>query len=285
VLSGADWTPDDPSVEDVALLDELHELLGDPPAKARPRRDPFHVVDGISEVTTYADRIAAARAVAVERPDDYRDYAHIVVDESQDVSPMQWRMIGRRGPHASWTIVGDPAQAAWGDAREATRAMAEAVGGRRRHEYVLATNYRNSAEIFELAAAVIRRAEPGIDLPVAVRRGGAPPQHRTAARDELPAATRELAQALLDEVEGTVGVIGLTARRDEIAAWVDGLSPDRLQAVGALDAKGMEYDGVLVGEPAQIRDESASGVRTLYVALSRATQRLATVGTDSSWRP
>jgi DNA helicase IV len=285
VLAAATWTPDDPSVEDVALLDELHDLLGDPPVKAKPRRDPYHVVDGISEVTTYADRMAAARAVAVDRPDDYRDYAHIVVDESQDVSPMQWRMIGRRGPHASWTIVGDPAQAAWGDAREAARAMAEAVGGRRRHEYVLATNYRNSAEIFELAAAVIRRAEPRIELPVAVRRGGVPPQHRLTDVGGLPDAVRDAAQAMLEEVEGTVGVIGPTARRDEIAGWVEGLSPDRLQAVGALDAKGMEYDGVLVVEPAQIRNESESGVRTLYVALSRATQRLSTVGTDDSWRP
>src|SRR5439155_38864 len=105
---------DGPSVADVALLDELDELLGSPPARPTPRRDPFAVVDGVREVTTYADRMAAARAVAMERPEDYRDYAHVVVDESQDVSPMQWRMIGRRCQLASWGVVGDPGQAPCG---------------------------------------------------------------------------------------------------------------------------------------------------------------------------
>jgi hypothetical protein len=70
-----------------------------------------------------------------------------------------------------------------------------------------------------------------------------------------------------------------TARRAEVAAWLEGLDPKRLQTVGALDSKGMEYDGVLVVEPSQIRDEATTGVRTLYVALSRATQRLTTIGT------
>jgi DNA helicase IV len=289
VLSGAEIRTlsrsfhEDPSVEDVALLDELGELLGEPPVRTRPPRDPFHVAEGVREVTTYADRVAAARAVAVERPADYRDYAHIIVDESQDVSPMQWRMIGRRGPHASWTVVGDPAQAAWTDPAESARAMDAAVGTRRRSEFVLTTNYRNSAEIFELAARVIRRAEPGIDLPNAVRKAGVVPSLREVAPSDLAAAVRSAAEALLAEVEGTVGVIGPTGRRDEIAGWVRGLDGDRLQAVGGLDAKGMEYDGVVVVEPAEIRAESSSGVRTLYVALSRATQRLTTVGSDPSW--
>jgi DNA helicase IV len=271
----------DPSVEDVALLDELAEHLGEPPVKARAPRDPFLVAEGVREVTTVADRMAAARAVATERPDDYRDYAHIIVDESQDVSPMQWRMVGRRGPHASWTVVGDPAQAAWADAAEATRAMTEAVNARRRTEFTLTTNYRNSAEIFELAARVIRRAEPAIDLPTAVRKAGVGPvlQNVTDVREGARAATA----ALLREVEGTVGVITPTARRAEVAEWLADVADPRLQVVGALDAKGMEYDGVVVVEPRQIQDESSNGVRTLYVALSRATQRLTTVSTDPSW--
>jgi hypothetical protein len=107
----------------------------------------------------------------------------------------------------------------------------------------------------------------------------------TVGEAELPDAVRAAAASLLDEVAGTVGVISPTARRDEVAGWVEGLDADRLQAVGGLDAKGMEYDGVVVVEPAQLRDEGASGVRTLYVALSRATQRLTTVGTDDSWLP
>ncbi|GAA3303445.1 hypothetical protein GCM10020218_100970 [Dactylosporangium vinaceum] len=71
-----------------------------------------------------------------------------------------------------------------------------------------------------------------------------------------------------------------TQRRAEVSAWLEGLDAARLQTVGALDSKGMEYDGVLVVEPAAIRDEAPTGFRTLYVALSRATQRLTTVGTQ-----
>src|SRR5262249_44038588 len=109
MLSGAETRAlsrsidDDLSVEDVALLDELDDLLGTPPAPPRRQVDPF-TVQGVREVTTYADRVAAARARAIERPADYREYAHIVVDEAQDVSPMQWRMIGRRAAYASWTV-------------------------------------------------------------------------------------------------------------------------------------------------------------------------------------
>jgi DNA helicase IV len=263
----------------------LDELLGTTPVRGRPRRDPFQVAEGVREVTTYADRMSAARAVATERPDDYRDYAHVVVDEAQDVSPMQWRMIGRRGRHASWTIVGDPAQAAWADTAEASRAMDAALGSRRRHEYTLGTNYRNAAEIFELAAAVIRRAEPDLELPTAVRSSGVPPINRVVAPGELAGATRTAVAEVLTEVPGTVGVITRMADRDEVAGWLIDATDERLQVVGSLEAKGMEYDGVIVVEPAAIRDEGRSGVRTLYVALSRATQRLVTVGTDDSWRP
>jgi DNA helicase IV len=282
------------SVEDVPLLDELGELLGEPPARPRPRQTQF-MVDGVREVTTYADRIAAARAAAVERPEDYRDYAHVVVDEAQDVSPMQWRMIGRRGQHASWTIVGDPAQAAWADTAEAAHAMDAALGSparagsgtgaRRRSEYVLTTNYRNAAEIFALAAAVIRAAEPDIALPSAVRQAGVEPVNRTVAPDQVLATVRAATSELLDAVDGTVGVITAMSRREQVAGWLADLGAGRLQVVGSLEAKGMEYDGVVVVEPAELRDESASGVRTLYVALSRATARLVTVGVDDSWLP
>jgi AAA domain len=275
----------EPSVADVALLDELDELLGAPPAPSRRTTDPY-VVKGVREVTTYADRMAAARTVAIERPADYRDYAHVVVDEAQDVSPMQWRMIGRRARYASWTIVGDPAQAAWaGDAAETAQARDAALGGRRRSDYVLTTNYRNSKEIFDVAAEVVRRAEPDADLPVAVRATGVPPRHvRTG---DLPGAVREETRALLDAVDGTVGVVAHLAGRDAVSGWLAELSAAagaRLQVVTSLEAKGMEYDGVLVVEPSAIVAESPSGVRTLYVALSRATQRLTTVGTDDSWR-
>jgi DNA helicase IV len=273
---------DGPTVEDVALLDELDESLGSPPAPPRRSGDPYTVL-GVREVTTYADRAAAARTVATERPADYREYAHVVVDEAQDVSPMQWRMIGRRGSFASWTVVGDPAQSAWaGDPAETARARDAALGSRRRSEHVLTTNYRNSAEIFAVAADVVRRAEPDIELPVAVRRTGVAPRHIVTA--ELPGAVVEETRALLSEVDGTVGVIAAQAAPDAVAGWLAGVEDPRLQTVTSLEAKGMEYDAVLVVEPAAILAESPAGRRTLYVALSRATQRLTTVGTDGSWR-
>jgi DNA helicase IV len=198
---------------------------------------------------------------------------------------MQWRMVGRRGGYASWTVVGDPAQSAWhGDPGEVRRARDAALGSRRRTEYELSTNYRNSAEIFEVAAAVVRRAEPDIALPVAVRRGGAPPRHVLVDAAGLGDAVRDGAAQLLAQVEGVVGVIATQAARDEVAGWVAGLDPARLSTVGSLESKGLEFDGVLVVQPSAIVDESPSGLRTLYVALSRATQRLTTVGTDESWR-
>jgi hypothetical protein len=274
------WT-----IADVALLDELDELLGRPRQPARRRRDPFQVVAGVREVSTYADRQRAARAAAVQRPEDYREYAHVVVDEAQDVSPMQWRMLGRRGRYASWTVVGDSAQSAWtGDPSEIDRARDSALRNRRRHTYTLSTNYRNSAEIFDVAATVIRQLQPDIKLPTAVRSTGVEPVHRTVDRAKLPTAVAEEVAALLNEVEGTVGVITPVRRRGEVAGWVAEQPGGRLQVVTSLEAKGMEYDGVVLVEPGEIRDEARSGVRTLYVALSRATQRLTTVATQS-WLP
>ncbi|WP_262282197.1 AAA family ATPase [Micromonospora sp. MA102] len=265
------------TIADVALLDELDALLGRPVQRARPKRDPFQLAGGVRELSTAADRQRAARAAARERPEDYRDYAHVVVDESQDVSPMQWRMVGRRGRLASWTVVGDPAQTAWtGDPQELARARDQALGRRRRHRYELTTNYRNSAEIFAVAAAEIHRVHPDLALPTAVRSTGVAPVERAVPAADLPAATAAAARTLLAEVEGTVGVITPVPRRDEVAGWLGDLG-GRLQVVTSLQAKGMEYDGVVLVAPSEIRADPGSGVRTLYVALSRATQRLTTL--------
>jgi DNA helicase IV len=273
-----------PTISDVALLDELDELMGRPRRPQKKSKNPFHVRDGIQEVSTFSDRQAAARAQHAQREEDYRDYAHVVVDESQDVSPMQWRMIGRRGQYASWTIVGDPAQTAWsGDPAELDRSRDRALGSRKRNGYALTTNYRNSSEIFEVAAKVIRTIMPDLPLPSAVRSTGVEPADVVTDTRTLPVTVRELTEKQLTEVDGTIGVITPVPRRDEMAGWVAGL-PERVQVVTALEAKGMEYDAVVLVEPSLIATDQA-GVRTLYVALSRATQRLTTVGTDPGWLP
>ncbi|WP_327041643.1 AAA family ATPase [Micromonospora ureilytica] len=266
------------TIADVALLDELDALLGKPAQPARARRDPFQLAGGVRELSTLGERQRAARAAARERPEDYREYAHVVVDEAQDVSPMQWRMIGRRGRLASWTVVGDPAQTAWtGDPEELNRARDQALGRRKRHDFTLTTNYRNSAEIFAVAAAEIRRLYPDLPLPTAVRSTGVEPVELVVPAAGLETATVEAAAGLLAEVEGTVGVITPVPRRDEVAGWLGALGAPRLQVVTSLEAKGMEYDGVVLVCPSEIRADPGAGVRTLYVALSRATQRLTTI--------
>ncbi|MFG1838002.1 HelD family protein [Micromonospora sp. NPDC049175] len=266
------------TIADIALLDELDALLGKPAQPAKARRDPFQLAGGVRELSTASDRQRAARAAARERTEDYREYAHVVVDEAQDVSPMQWRMVGRRGRLASWTVVGDPAQTAWtGDPEELNQARDQALGRRKRHDFTLTTNYRNSSEIFAVAAAEIRRLYPDLPLPTAVRSTGVDPVELVVPATGLETAVVKAAAGLLAEVEGTVGVITPVPRRDEVAGWLDALGAPRLQVVTSLEAKGMEYDGVVLVAPSEIRADPGAGVRTLYVALSRATQRLTTI--------
>jgi hypothetical protein len=275
LLAGS-WRRPGVSVEDVALLDELDDLLGHPPAPPAQRGRPED--DEYRELTTFADRSAAALRQS-ERPGPYDEYAHIIVDEAQDVSPMQWRMLGRRGRYASWTIVGDPMQSSWADSREAARARDEALDTRVRHEFRLSTNYRNPAEIFAVAERVIRHELPDADLPRAVRSTGIVPVHQVAS--DVPGAVRAAVAELRSGVEGLLAVVTPMERIEEVRGWLP--ADDRVRVVGSLDSKGMEYDGVVIVEPGEIVAESPSGVATLYVVLTRATQRLVTVASDASW--
>lgn len=195
---------------------------------------------------------------------------------------MQWRMLGRRGRTAGWTVVGDVAQSSRTDREEAERSRETAFGRQPRRAFRLTTNYRNPAEVAELAAAVIRQVAPEADVPRAVRATGHPPRH---VASEEPRRLRELVVELLAEVTGAVGVITASGRREQVAAALTGAGGDRVQVVAVADAKGMEYDGVLLVAPAEIVAESGGGVAQLYVALTRATQRLVTAGVDQSWIP
>jgi DNA helicase IV len=262
------------SVHDVALLDELEALLGPPPRPKRADADPLDHLTGLDEVTTFADRMGGGRRSRQDRLDLERsEYAHVIVDEAQDLTPMQWRMVGRRGRVATWTIVGDPAQSSWTDPDEAAQARDEALGTRPRRRFTLTVNYRNPAEIADLAAKVLALAMPGMESPSAVRSTGVVPAFAVVADGDLGAAVREQARRLLDEVDGTVGVVVAMGRRKQARDWLAGLG-DRVVALGSLEAKGLEYDATLVVSPAEIADESPAGLRVLYVALTRATQRL-----------
>ncbi|MFF6780310.1 UvrD-helicase domain-containing protein [Streptomyces sp. NPDC012510] len=266
------------SVHDVAMLDELQAILGLP---ARPRKkrdlDPLDQLTGLEELMPVREETQRERAerLAQERT----EYAHVIVDEAQDLTPMQWRMVGRRGRHATWTVVGDPAQSSWSDPDEAAEARDEALGSRPRRRFTLTVNYRNPAEIAELAARVLALAMPGSESPAAVRSTGVEPRFVTAARDTLARTVRAEAARLLDLVDGTIGVVVAMNRREEAARWLAGLG-DRVVALGSLEAKGLEYDATVVVSPAEIADESPAGLRVLYVALTRATQQLTVVSAE-----
>ncbi|MGW1001496.1 HelD family protein [Streptomyces sp. NPDC002520] len=262
------------SVHDVAMLDELQAVLGAP---ARPRKkrdlDPLDQLTGLEELMPVREESQWERAerLAQERT----EYAHVIVDEAQDLTPMQWRMVGRRGRHATWTVVGDPAQSSWSDPDEAAEARDEALGTRPRRRFQLTVNYRNPSEIAELAAKVLALAMPGSEAPSAVRSTGVEP--RFAVVGDSPEKTvRAEAERLLGLVDGTVGVVVAMNRREEARRWLAGLG-DRVVALGSLEAKGLEYDATVVVSPAEIADESPAGLRVLYVALTRATQQLTVV--------
>jgi len=304
-LLSKSWSSAGLCVEDVPLLDELRYAIGDVPARTDDERDldETGLLEGgidIAELFTAADREFAPTGRAWAPPthkieDDA--YAHVLVDEAQDLTPMQWRMVGRRGRTASWTIVGDPAQSSWPVPAEAAAARAAALDGKDLHEFHLSTNYRNSAEIYAYAAAYAERVGLDADLPTAVRSTGVEP---TAAEDvpDLEAATRGAVLEIAAQVAGTVGIVVPVARRSEVNAWlaswpelaedapgaraaIDSSVPpsgeDRVVVLTGLDTKGLEFDGIVVVRPQEIEDESATGRATLYVVLTRATQLLTTV--------
>ncbi|MGW5052137.1 HelD family protein [Actinokineospora sp. NPDC004072] len=251
----------DPSVADVALLDELRILLGKPPRRrGRKHPDP-------------------------EPRANYDEYAHIVVDEAQDLSPMQWRMVGRRGRYASWTVVGDPVQSSWPDPDEARRARTAALGGptTEHRRFALRTNYRNSAEIFALAHKVVADIATPEELPHAVRSTGQEPLIEVTTPDALTDTIIKAVNTLLADVQGTVGVITSASRAATTRAAIATLSNDRIKVVDGLESKGLEYDAVVLAEPDELVTESLTGPRTLYVALTRATQRLTVVTTNPTW--
>jgi DNA helicase IV len=306
VLLTKSWSDDGPilqnlSVEDVPLLDELRYALGDVPARHEDdhQLDEFVGAD-LQELTTAADREYAPSGRAWAPPSHRIEddgFAHVLIDEAQDLTPMQWRMVGRRGRGASWTIVGDPAQSSWPVPEESAAARALALEGKEAHDFHLSTNYRNSSEIYAHAAAYAERVGLDIDLPTAVRSTGVEPRVVAGVAD-LESATREAVADIAGQVGGTVGIVVPAARRSEVNAWLaswpefaddargaraavdSSVAPsgeDRIVVLTGLDTKGLEFDGIVVVRPQEIEDESATGRSTLYVVLTRATQLLTTI--------
>lgn len=277
------------SVADIALLDELVDIVGPAPEDAEPELDVFLDGGDVPEVLTTADLLRNERTVGPEE-DPQTTYAHILVDEGQDVTPMQWRMLRRRGPQSSWTIVGDPAQSSYPSPDETRRAMDELVGRGPSRTFTLSTNYRSPSEVFALASRVITKVFPDADLPKAVRSTGVEPRLARSTADGLHTALRDELLELAGQVTGTIAVVCPPSLLQEVQLFVMEDRrlrefEDRLIVVTALQAKGLEYDGVVVVSPDGIVAEAPGGERVLYVALTRATQRMVTLDVDTSaWR-
>ncbi|GGM09936.1 DNA helicase [Streptomyces fumigatiscleroticus] len=305
------WT-----VADVPLLDEAAELLGvdDRLARAeaeREREEQVAYAQGVldvsyasrtyefddkeeddpeaSEVLSAHDIIDAERFAERQEEEDRRSaaeraaadrgwaFGHIIVDEAQELSPMAWRLLMRRSPTRSMTLVGDPAQTAEAAGVGSWEKILQPYVGDRWVHTRLGVNYRTPAEIMELAAAVVRAEDPGFQPPASVRSTGVRPWVR--ATGDLPSAVAA-AVAELTPDEGRLAVIAPRDLHRSLAARLDGVEagaePDLTRTVVLLDprqAKGLEFDSVLVVEPGRY------GTSDLYVALTRATQRLGVLHT------
>jgi len=258
-IEEVNWTHDD-----APLLDEARSLLGPKPSRRRQGES--------------------------NDDDEIRTYGHIVVDEAQDLSPMQLRMLERRSLNGSMTVVGDIAQAtgqwahgSWDEILSLLPAKREP----RRNELTL--GYRLPAPIMALAARVLRRAAPELRPPRSVREDGAEPLIRRAEPGRLAetvAAVARVERAAVDP--GQVAVVCTSSIIDEVCQALEeaniaygratrhGLE-HRVTVVEVSLVKGLEVDAVIVVEPSLIVAEQAQGNRALYVALTRATKRLAIV--------
>lgn len=278
------------SIADIALLDELVHLLGPLPVEADAEPDVFLEGGSTQELVTMADWLRDTREADPDA-DPLDNFAHVLVDEAQDITPMQWRMLRRRGPQASWTLVGDLAQSSWPDVNEASQAIRDLVGHAPSRSFELSTNYRSPAEVFNLASKVITHAFPDASLPKAVRTTGVEPELLSTTPDAWLAEVQRLVTRLAGEVEGTIGVICPPSLLPTLMA-----SPlvehqelsGRLSVVTPLESKGLEYDAVVVISPDDIVRETSGGERVLYVALTRPTQRLVTLDLSgerpAAWR-
>jgi DNA helicase IV len=217
-----------------------------------------------TDLRSLAERAAADRNWA---------YGHVVVDEAQELSEMDWRALMRRCPTRSVTVVGDLAQRESPAGASSWARMLDAHVPERWAYRRLAVNYRTPADIMDVAADVLAEVDPGLTPPASVRRTGVPPWARAVEPKGLAAAVRESVAELSAQVgEGTVAVIAPSGTLLPTGlCTADGRPVTMLTPRGA---KGLEFDAVLLCEPHRLLDGSRSGAAELYVALTRATQRL-----------
>ncbi len=297
--------PDAWTVADVPLLDEAAHLLGTDDSAARARRRAADAerrveeryaaevlqVTGVAEQGMVDAATLAAwnmdpgqRLTTAERAwaDPSWAYGHVIVDEAQELSAMAWRMVMRRIPTRSLTVVGDLWQrGSAAGARTWAQMLDPYLRGRWREER-LTVNYRTPAEIMAVAADVLAWTAPGARPPESVRDEGVPPRAVAGRRRVAAVVAAELAEM---GGAGRLAVIAPAARIGELAGAlpdaVPGDRPDVLDSRVALltvaQARGLEFDRVVLVDPAGILAGSPSGGHDLYVAITRATHRLTVV--------
>jgi DNA helicase IV len=308
-LDAVAWT-----VADTALIDEARTLLG-PRRGVRHIRARVHRTDEAiaQEVAFWPQGLApspapVATSVANGSDEEVRTFGHIVVDEVQDLSPMQLRMLARRSLSGSMTVVGDIAQATGPWAPRDWDDVTRHLSPQRPPRLVeLTVSYRTPAEVVALAAKVLAVATPAVTPPRPVRRSGCTPLVVETARGVLATRVTELAREEIASVSpGTVAVLGPAVMLPELIRALDdaGLDPvdprdpsgaglsAGLVVLPADETNGLEFDSVIVVEPALIAavgDDGGSegppvpttrGLRTLYVAMTRPTKRLSLVHAD-----
>jgi len=301
---GQPWT-----IADVALLDEAAELLGEDESTAQSaraqaaaeRRAEIEYAKQVQETFGGADfataedlagRYAGGGSLSsvAERASTDRTwtYGHIVVDEAQELSPMTWRLLMRRCPSRSFTVVGDVAQTG---SAAGTTAWADVLAPHvadRWTQAELTVNYRTPEQVMDLAAAVLAAAGSSVRAPTSARVGRHSPEF--SRLDSPPYDSPRLAQIIADEWratgDGTLVVIAPRAGHAAVAATARAALPDGIVSADSdtlsapvsvltvAGAKGLEFDTVVLVEPSAIVAESARGLNDLYVALTRATQRL-----------
>jgi len=216
-----------------------------------------------------------------------RTYGHIVVDEAQDLTPMQFRMIARRAPSGSVTVLGDLAQATgpwtyadWDEVR------LHLPSARRPHHDELTLGYRAPGRVLDFAARLLPLAAPGVAPTTSIRRGRTDPEIHLVPPEEVGMAALEAARALAKE-HALVAVITpdeilpdlvrLAGRHSGIGLLEKDAMSRPVTIVPAGSSKGLEFDAVVVVEPAAIAGEDGRGLRLLYVALTRPIQHLCIV--------
>jgi len=265
-----------------------------------PRQKPIPLVDrylpgarGRRRTWTAADQLLVDEANTLLNGTPFT-YGHVVVDEAQDHSAVALRVIGRRAPSGSLTLVGDVAQSTTPAGQERWSDVLDNLGGSRRHApggaiADLTIGYRVPAPILDVANRLLPHAGVETTASRSVRTEGAPPSWRLAAPADLSAATAEVVRHVRHRHHLT-GVVAPALRVDEVAAGltaaglrpvdhVHELEPDEVPIFDPLAVKGLEFDGVVVVNPHEILDGSTRGVRLLYVAMTRAVQELSFVST------